>query len=253
MSESPSDALRDVYELRAELEYPAPVAPPDRSVDRKFERVAELVVARLPCRSFLDAGCGDGRYLPLLAEAEPRPERIAATDISERILETARAAAETAGMEPELVRANLEALPFDDESFELVLCTQVIEHLLDVRTALGELARVLTRGGALVLTTDNSRNVVTKALWAPRQALVRLLHAEGRKHLVHFPETEFAPDELARLVRESGLVTEEMGTARFLAPPPFGDRAQRLLNRIDKRMSPHLRGDILYVVATKPR
>jgi len=241
-----------VYERRAELEYPQPVARPDPSVDRKFERVAELLRARLPCRSFLDVGCGDGRYLPLLAEVEPRPERIVATDISERILETARAAAAASGLEPQLVRANLEALPFDDDSFELVLCTQVIEHLLDVRAGIAELARVVAPEGTLVLTTDNSRNAVTKALWAPRQAVVRILRVQGRKHRVHFPESEFAPEDLAALVDHAGLDVEELGTARFLAPPPFGPRTQRLLNRLDKRMSPHLRGDILYVVATKP-
>jgi SAM-dependent methyltransferase len=248
----PSDALRDVYERRAQLEYAVPAAAPDRSVDRKYERIAELLAARLPCRRFLDAGCGDGRHLPLLAGSPPLSERIVATDISQRILETARAAAAAAGVEPELVRANLEALPFADESFDVVLCSQVIEHLLDPAAGLRELARVLARGGTLVLSTDSDANRVTKVLWAPRQALVSLLRLHGRRLQVHFPEREFSARELERLVVDTGLRVAELGTFRFLAPPPFGQRTQRLLNRIDKRMSPHAHGDILYVVASKP-
>lgn len=248
----PSDALQDVYEQRAELEYAEPVPRPDPAFDRKFERISQLVAEQLPVRSFLDAGCGDGRYLPVLADVAPRPQRVAATDISERILGTARAAAAAAGIEPELVRANLEALPFETGSFELVLCTQVIEHLLDPAAGMRELARVLAPGGTLVLSTDNARNRVTRTLLAPRRAAVALLRAQGRTLKVHFPEAEFAPAEVRALAEESGLVVEELGTFRFTPPPPFSVRGQRLLNRIEKALPPHLVGDIVYVVATKP-
>lgn len=247
----PSDGLRDVYEQRAELEYPAPVARPDPRVNRKFERMSELLLGRLPVSSFLDVGTGDGRYLPLLAEVVPIPARIAATDISSRILETARAAAAAAGIEPELVRANLESLPFADDSFELVFCTQVIEHLLDPAAGVRELARVLAPGGTLILSTDSSGNLVTKTLLAPRTALVGLLGLRGRRLRVHFPEAEFAPRELERLLVATGLTVTELGTFRFTPPPPFGARTQRLLNRIDKRLTPHRVGDIVYALATK--
>ena len=75
---APSDRLRDLYERRAQLEYPAPAASPDPALDRKFERVCELVAEQLPCRRYLDAGCGDGRYLAALARLPARPEHVAA-------------------------------------------------------------------------------------------------------------------------------------------------------------------------------
>jgi 2-polyprenyl-3-methyl-5-hydroxy-6-metoxy-1,4-benzoquinol methylase len=248
---SPSDALRDVYERRAELEYATPAMPRDLTFDRKFERVGELLAARLPCRSFLDVGCGDGRYFQLLADPQLQPGRIVASDISERILETARRAAEAAGIEPELVRANLEALPFDDGSFDLVLCSQVLEHLLDPAAGVAELARVLAHHGTLVLSTDNSGARVTKLLFAPRQAVVAVLGLRGRRLKVHFPEREFSRRELEQLIASTGLDVHELGTFRFTPPPPLGPRAQRVLNRLDKRLSPHGYGDILYVVAVK--
>jgi SAM-dependent methyltransferase len=46
-------------------------------------------------------------------------------------------------------------LPYPDESFDLVVLTEVIEHLENHRTALSEVARVLRPGGRLILTTPN--------------------------------------------------------------------------------------------------
>ena len=45
------------------------------------------------------------------------------------------------------------ALPFDDGSFDLVLCAETIEHVRDVQLLLSEIRRVLRPGGTLALTT----------------------------------------------------------------------------------------------------
>jgi len=50
---------------------------------------------------------------------------------------------------------NKDKLPFDDESFDLLTCMAVIEHLIDVDHALGEFNRVLRAGGIMVVTTPN--------------------------------------------------------------------------------------------------
>jgi SAM-dependent methyltransferase len=49
-----------------------------------------------------------------------------------------------------------QRLPFEDGTFDLVWCSEVIEHLNDPAFSLGELRRVTKRGGLLVLTTPNS-------------------------------------------------------------------------------------------------
>jgi SAM-dependent methyltransferase len=230
-----SDRLRDVYERRAEEQYAEPWRFDPR--ERKFEYVWALVERQLPCDAFLDAGCGDGRYLAAVARARGAA-RIVGTDISERILATARAAA--APFELELARANLESLPFGDAEFDLVLCSQVVEHLLDVDAGLGQLARVLRAGGTLILTTDNARNLATRALY-----LGRLRRQAG----FDFPHRDFEVGDLERRIRASGLEVVSTETFRFSAPRGIG---QRLLDRLDALLPRHGVGDIIAVVARRP-
>src|SRR3954469_23284269 len=194
--------MRDLYEARAAQQYAAPAPLPDPRVDRKFARICAVVREQLPCEAFLDAGCGDGRYLAAL-EAE-LPQRIAGVDIAERILETARARAPRA----ELRQANLESLPFADGEFDLVLSSQVIEHVVDASAAAGELARVLRSDGVLIVSTDNADNVVPRALNAPRNGVVRVLGLRGRRGRIESPATAYTRRSLGELLEKAGLHVE---------------------------------------------
>jgi 2-polyprenyl-3-methyl-5-hydroxy-6-metoxy-1,4-benzoquinol methylase len=250
--EAPSDRLREAYERRAELEYAHPAVLPDPAVNRKFERILAALSEALPCERFLDAGCGDGRYLAALAWFAERPAQIVGTDISDRILITAKRAVAQTGVDAEFVRANLEELPFPDDAFDVVLCTQVLEHLLDPRAGLRELARVAAPGGTLIVSTDNRRALVSKALNAPRALFVRALRLTGRRRLVDFPHASFGLREFVALVRGAGLSADRVETFRFHITGA-GRRVQRLLNRVDKALPAHRLGDIVLVIARKPR
>jgi ubiquinone/menaquinone biosynthesis C-methylase UbiE len=239
--------MRGLYEDRAAQQYAEPAPLPNPHLDRKFARICELVRAQLPCEAFLDAGCGDGRYLRAL-DAE-LPERIAGVDISERILETAHGAIPRA----DLRQGNLETLPFDDAAFDLVLCTQVIEHVLDAPSGVAELVRVLRPGGRLVISTDNERNVVTRVLNAPRAGAVRVLQLRGARGRIESPATPYTRATFRALLEGAGLEVSQLETFRFqLMWPLGGTPAQRLLNRVDAVLPAHGVGDIVVAVARKP-
>jgi SAM-dependent methyltransferase len=91
----------------------------------------------------LDAGCGTGRNLVEfrgLGEAE-------GVDFSPEAVEFCR----QRGL-ARVQRAPIEELPFEDGRFDLILATDVIEHLDDDRRALAELRRVAAAGAHLVVT-----------------------------------------------------------------------------------------------------
>jgi SAM-dependent methyltransferase len=113
---------------------------------RGRRRVLRGVVERLqmpPDARILDAGCGSGRNMLDLA----RYGTVTGVELSETSVELARA--RDAGT---VLAGSVMDMPFDDDSFDLAVCLDVIEHLEDDVSALRELRRVLSPGGALLLT-----------------------------------------------------------------------------------------------------
>jgi SAM-dependent methyltransferase len=75
--------------------------------------------------------------------------------------------------------ADVRELPFEDASFDLVVCFEVIEHIDGQEQALDELKRVLAPGGLLAISSPNPD-----------------VYVEGNPHHVH----ELRPDELSQLL-----------------------------------------------------
>lgn len=93
-----------------------------------------------PGRAILDAGCGIGTLL------EPFMHYVCVgVDIVPEYLEIAG----RRGYETRL--ADLEDLPFEDGRFGTVVCTDVLEHVLDLNAVMRELVRVLSPGGHLIV------------------------------------------------------------------------------------------------------
>jgi 2-polyprenyl-6-hydroxyphenyl methylase/3-demethylubiquinone-9 3-methyltransferase len=145
----------------------------------------------------LDIGCGGG----LLAEEFARLGCVVVgVDPSEGSLAAARSHAAGQGLAIEYQCATGEALPFADDSFDIVYCCDVLEHVADLRLVIAETARVLKPGGIYLFDTINrtlqSRLIVIKllqewqwtALMPPRLHDWRMLirPAELRRVLEHY-------------------------------------------------------------------
>jgi hypothetical protein len=104
-----------------------------------------------------------------------------------------------------------------------------------------------------VVSTDNARNVVTRALNAPRTGAVRLLRLRGTRGRIESPATPYTRASFRELLEGAGLVVSRLETFRFqLMWPLGGTPAQRLLNRLDAVLPAHGVGDIVVAVARKP-
>jgi SAM-dependent methyltransferase len=93
--------------------------------------------------AILDAGCGSGRNMVELC----RYGTVTGLELSSPSVQAARARGVG-----EVVQGSIMEMPFADDSFQLAVSLDVIEHLQDDRAALRELRRVVAPGGRLLVT-----------------------------------------------------------------------------------------------------
>lgn len=126
---------------------------------RRMPEVYDTIISFVPAQGkelkILDLGCGDGSLLERISI-----HRKFGVDISEEQLAIARAK----GIESFLVNIDLDPLPFEDNFFDIIICTEVIEHVLVPDKLLAEASRVLKKGGKLILTTPNLASLAKRLL-----------------------------------------------------------------------------------------
>ena len=149
----------------------------------------------------LDVGCGGG----LLAEEFARLGcAVTGVDPSEESLAAARAHAAAQGLAIEYRSGRGEALPFRSESFDVVYCCDVLEHVDDLRQVIAESARVLRAGGVYLYDTINR----TPQSWL---VVIELLQQWRWTALLppglHDWNMFIRPAELGLLLEQHGLLT----------------------------------------------
>jgi SAM-dependent methyltransferase len=121
-------------------------APLIRAVEQLRVRAIRRLLDATPSSRVLEVGVGGGNVL----------ERIAGVrfgiDLSPFILQKAHS---RLGARASLVRSDAMALPFGDGTFDRVYCSEVLEHVLDPESVIGEMHRVLAPGGVAVISVPN--------------------------------------------------------------------------------------------------
>ena len=148
--------------------------------------------------------------------------------------------------------AEKDVYPYPDESFDTVLCCELIEHLVeDPMHMMSEINRILKQGGHVVLTTPNigSLRSVSAILLGYHPAFFPAYirprkpgeEAEARHN------REYVPMEVQHLLTDSGFDIVRLETGEFLdAPHPELGWVTHLLERY--RLGHDLRGDGIYAV-----
>lgn len=138
--------ISDFYEWYCQREGGSPADHGFALAERKVK--LRKALGELPAGApVLDAGCGSGEFTAFLADLG-----FSVTGVD--ILANAVVQAQQRCPGPRFEVASLEAgLPFADEEFAAVWCSEVLEHLFYVYAALAELNRVLQPDSKLVLTT----------------------------------------------------------------------------------------------------
>ncbi len=187
----------------------------------RYAYLAEALAKFLPDGDsrVLDAGCGKGRvglYWRNMGPPAKRPSFIGADVSPSRI-----GMAQDRGY-AEIVQCDLlNRWPFEDESFDAVVCEQILEHFSDenVGFLLGEIHRTLKPGGfALIGTPVFSRLALwLSPVWMRINPILQRMRGNSTVHLQHFSLAE-----LSHRLRDRGFAPEQVcGFRLFSLPKAF--------------------------------
>lgn len=161
----------------------------------------------------LEVGCGGGVLCEELARLG---FAVSGVDPSKIAIALAVEHAEGAGLDIRYRRGAGELLPYPDNSFDLVVCCDVLEHVRDLPMVVSEMARVLKPGGICCYDTINrtwlSNLVAIKICqeWTPWAFTPRQLHVW---------EMFVRPSEMKALLAENGLEWQEHRGLKPNLPP----------------------------------
>ena len=130
----------------------------------------------------------------------PTGVRLSAIDLSPEMLKIAKERAAELGLEVKLQEADAQKLPFDDASFDTVVCTYSLCNIPDPHLAVGEMKRVLRADGRLVLV-DHIRSSASGVLWAQKAVEFVTKRLEG-EHMTRRPLRQVEDHGLEIMERE---------------------------------------------------
>ncbi len=153
----------------------------------------------------IDVGCGAGLANALWLERNA--SAYVGVDVAVNAIETAK----RFGLDARLIK-DASDLPFDDGSFDVAVCIEVLEHLFEPASAVREIQRILRPGGTLIATVPNI------AHWRRRidLALLGRWHPGGDALSVEKPWRDphirfFTTGALGRMLKEGGFADVRVG------------------------------------------
>ncbi|MCP4326649.1 MAG: 3-demethylubiquinone-9 3-O-methyltransferase [Alteromonadales bacterium] len=100
----------------------------------------------------LDVGCGGGFTSEFMAK---KGALVSGIDISEVSINTATEHAKESNLDIDYRSGTAVNLPYDNDSFDAIVCVDVLEHIDDITKAIAEIKRVLKPGGTFLFDTIN--------------------------------------------------------------------------------------------------
>ncbi|MEM6372913.1 MAG: bifunctional 2-polyprenyl-6-hydroxyphenol methylase/3-demethylubiquinol 3-O-methyltransferase UbiG [Pseudomonadota bacterium] len=148
-------------------------------------------------KSVLDLGCAGGFMAEAIAEMGAQ---VSGLDPAQDAIEAASRHAETSGLDIRYDVGVGEEMPYADDTFDIVVCVDVLEHVSDLGRVLAEVARVLRPGGLFLYDTINRNLVARFATITVAEDFLGLL-PKG----THDPAMFIKPSELVTAMTRAGL------------------------------------------------
>jgi 2-polyprenyl-3-methyl-5-hydroxy-6-metoxy-1,4-benzoquinol methylase len=189
----------------------------------------EGALRRVVGRTALEVGPGSGVYLPLMRDLFGD---VAAIDVEPAFLERARDIPGVRALHDDVTCSSLPP-----GSFDVVLCSEVIEHVPDAQAALRGLRRLLAPGGSLILTTPlrySPLEILGRVAFLP--GIVQMVRLVYREPILPTGHTSLLSRRaLRRELAAAGLRVEEAAATGLYLPliaEAGGGWGQRVLARL---------------------
>src|SRR6185503_8451769 len=203
----------------------------------RFDAIVPVEEQRaLPYDRALELGCGTGFFLLNLMQSGVA-RRGSVTDLSPGMVKVATRNGQSLGLEVDGRVADAEGIPYEDDTFDLVVGHAVLHHIPDVELSLREVVRVLKPGGRFVFageptTIGNSyARTLSTLTWRAATNVTKLPGLQDwRRPQAELDESSraaaleavvdlhtFEPDDLERMGVNAGAVEVRTATEEFTA------------------------------------
>src|SRR5215831_16552047 len=201
-------------------------------VDRIKALISDLAGDGHRQRKALDAGCSHGVYSILLAESG---FTVLGIDINNEEVERARTWARNRGLNAlvEFQVGDIQAINSADSSFDLVVCSEVLEHIDNPSSGAKELYRVLRPGGRLIMSMPNMGSLFGLLQWSYRRSGLRA--ALGRPPLDAFQiqHSRYWFGNILKMLKQTGFHVEAVHSTSHV---PFLWEVDAFLGARSERM-----------------
>ena len=170
---------------------------------QKLKNVLKLVDSVGICpKNILDVGCASGWFLSRVKLRYPK-SRCVGVDIYKKAIEYG----EKRYKSLKLIHADAHALPFADNSFDLVICAEVLEHVASPEKVLREIERVLGPRGTAIIEMDTG-SFLFKIVWHWWTNVMRGVWKDSHIHI-------FDTTKLQNMLKKNGFLIREKRIFNF--------------------------------------
>lgn len=158
--------------------------------------LAKEIIGRKAHQKGLDVGCASGFMLSEITKSFPKI-KFWGVDVYDKAIDYAKQQYPKINFKV----APAEKLPFEDNTFDLVICYETIEHVEDPLKSLQEIHRVLTKDGEAIITMD-SGNWLFRAVWFVWEKTKGKVWQGAHLHPFHHEELEDMVEKSSLKVKE---------------------------------------------------
>lgn len=154
---------KNIFKENSKMTYNRQASIYDEKGDGKFvaPMYDEIVrrINKVNPKNVLDVGCGTGNVLMRLNVSQDM--RLHGLDISEKMIEEAK---KNLGDKVELKVGDSEYIPWEDDSFDVVVCNASFHHYPNPEKVLCEMKRVLNKNGTLIIGDPTAPGIYKKII-----------------------------------------------------------------------------------------